>query len=181
MSVKYRIKLKDSPNTTALEASDVDVTDYDWDYNDLDVNATGVFDVINGDKSISVTFTAYVSYEHISLDVVPDGEPTYVPFGSTDVMYDDGSGYVENIDIRDAIEIEWQELYADIDDSEDLYLEQASEILGCTDEELESFLDKTVKKSGFVYNKVVRSLENSLISDNRYIDEVYDRYKEVDY
>lgn len=161
-----------------LKANNVEVTDYDWEYDDLNVNATGVFDVSNGDVTISVTYTVYVDYDHIDFDIEPDGEPTYVPYGSTDVMYDDGSSWVDGLHIKNAIDINWEELYEDLDLNNLLDSSEASKILGCTEEQLEDFLNNVVK-SGYVFNEVVRQLEAKLTRDNRYLDKVWDNYKEM--
>ena len=95
-------------------------------------------------------------------------------------MYDDGSGYLENIHIKKALSIEWQELYEEPGDTDDLYVKEASDILGCTEEELRAFLDASVQ-SGYIFNEVLKKLEDKLMNDGRYTDKIWDRYKEVDY
>ena len=46
-----------------LQINDVELTDWEYNSNDLNVYATGVFYVDNGNDSVLVTFNAYVSYD----------------------------------------------------------------------------------------------------------------------
>lgn len=158
-----------------LQINDVELTDWEYNSNDLNVYATGVFYVDNGNDSVLVTFNAYVSYDDIEFTVEPCGKPTYVSYGEQEVMYDNGDGRITDINLKKATDVDWEELYVNLDD-EALYLTEASNILGCTDEELKSLLNETVNK-GVVFDYVIKWLRKTLLNDD-YIDKAYDKYME---
>ena len=72
------------------------------------------------------------------------GEPTYVPCGSTSVMYDNGIEI--EVDVSRAFDDVDERLYIeDIDDTITIDKSKAIKILGCSEEEFEDALKKAKK------------------------------------
>lgn len=98
----------------------------------------------NGGESY-VLFT--VEYDFCEYEVecnVHHGEPTYVPYGSTSVMYDNGIEI--EVDVSTAFDDVDERLYIeDIDETIAIDKSKAIKILGCSEEEFEDALKKARK------------------------------------
>ena len=83
-----------------VEIDDLDVEDFDRDRICADVSARAYREGKPNDF-IEIDGEACADVEDV--EVEPDGEPTYVDYGSQRVLYDSGEGgYVDSVEIGDA-------------------------------------------------------------------------------
>ena len=91
-----------------------------------------------GEKGIGVTVNLDMIWSHddFEFEWEADGEPTYVPYGSTSVLYDSGEGGLESVEVSAEVD-DYQFLdFEDPDIDSPLTKEQVLEILGCSEEDL---------------------------------------------
>ena len=99
-----------------------------------------------GEEGIGVTANLDMIWSHddFEFEWEADGEPTYVDYGSTSVLYDSGEGGLESVKVSAEVD-DYQ--FLDLEDPDiDLTLnkEQVLEILGCSEEDLDDLM-KEVK------------------------------------
>lgn len=85
-----------------------------------------------------VNFEAKCSW---SVDVVwePDGDPTYVPYGDRQVLFDDGKGGVDSVSVRDGSldEVRWSN-----EDGDELSDDQVKSLLGIGADGFNALMDE---------------------------------------
>lgn len=80
-------------------------------------------------KSVYCTFETVCNKSDIEFEYEPDGPATYVPYGETNVLYDNGRGSLIKVDATDAVEAEFVGLTTD--DDKKISKELACKTLGC--------------------------------------------------
>lgn len=127
-----------------VEIDEFDVDDFCGDA--LEATAFGHLDA--GFLNSYINFEAKCSW---SIDVVwePDGEPTYVPYGDRQVMYDDGRGGVDSVSASDGSldDVRWSD-----EDGEELSDDQVKSLLGIDGSGLNSLLDEILSDAGLSAN-----------------------------
>ena len=91
-----------------------------------------------GEENIGVTVNLDIIWnrDNFEFEWEADGEPTYVPYGSTSVMYDSGKGGLASVEVQAEVD-DYQ--FLDLEDPDidsPLTKEQVLEILGCSEEDL---------------------------------------------
>lgn len=91
-----------------------------------------------GEEGVGVTVNLNMVWSHndFEFEWEADGEPTYVPYGNTSVLYDSGEGGLESVEAyADAEDYQFLDL-EDPDIDSPLTKEQVLGILGCSEEDL---------------------------------------------
>lgn len=159
-------------------------TNVDYDFYDRD--ALAVYLEINSSENPEATANVELCYSiedrYIKVDF-EYGEPTYVPYGSTDVLYDDGFE-LNGVDTSEAVNFdgvlicdennERVEYFFDSEEKIAAIHKETAELLNCTVEELDAFLAGLDKE---FYPKVVEYL-NEYYTENS--DRLPDSLFEVD-
>ena len=97
----------------------------------------------NNNVGVSVYFEVVWEEDEFNFKWEADGEPTYVDYGSQSVMYDNGSGGPESVEVyAEIFDSRFIDLEDCIDDKEDLTEEQVLQILGLSKEELDSLMEE---------------------------------------
>lgn len=99
-----------------------------------------------GEKGVGVTVKLDMTWNHddFEFEWESDGDPTYVPYGSTSVLYDSGEGGLASVKVSADVD-DYQLLnFEDSDPDHPITKEQALEILGCSEEDLDDLM-KEVK------------------------------------
>lgn len=115
----------------------IDVDDYDID----EFSSEWINGWISGtvDKKDSEYILGYKAdcYGSVEVDWEADGSPTYVPYGNQSVLYDDGRGGIDSVEVDDCEvgDIEWTG-----EDDVDLSEDEAKALLKVTDEEYKQLL-----------------------------------------
>lgn len=139
-------------------------------WNGLDEYLDVVIEVssVESDKKVAVQFAYDIDSSEVRVDTY-QGEPTYVDYGSTSAMYDDGFEVdFDSLEVYEAIKFfSWYLLDENgwhLHDDESIDPEGRKEAvsvisqeLGCTEEELVSFLDKLPEE---FFDKVEAELIN---------------------
>lgn len=141
-------------------------TNIEYDFYDSD--ALSVYLDVRSSDNPDVSVPVEISYEVSVKDITVDfgyGEPTYVPYGSTSVMYDDGFE-IYGVDASEAVSL-YDVFICDadrdrLDDSANpeenaIVHNNTADLLHCTLEELNAFLAGLDKE---FYSKVVDYLNN---------------------
>lgn len=95
-----------------------------------------------GEEGVGVTVNLDMVWSHddFEFEWEADGEPTYVDYGSTSVMYDSGEGGLESVEVHADVE-DYQ--FLDFDDPDidaPITKEQVLQILGCSEEDLNDLM-----------------------------------------
>ncbi len=93
-----------------------------------------------GEKDVGVTVNLDMIWGHddFEFEWEPDGEATYVPYGETSVLYDSGEGGLASVEVSADVD-DYQ--FLDFEDPDrQLTKEQALEILGCSEEDLDDLM-----------------------------------------
>lgn len=100
-----------------------------------------IIDIVKpGEEGVGVTVNLDMSWDHddFEFEWEPDGEPTYVPYGDTDVLYDSGEGGLASVEVSADVD-DYQ--FGDYEDPDKpITKEQALEILGCSKEDLDDLM-----------------------------------------
>lgn len=117
-----------------VEVDDYDVRDHTNEY--IEAEAHGYIDA----KSLSefIIFTADYS-ANVEVEWEPDGDPTYVPYGDRQVLFDDGKGGIDSVSVSNGCIDDWQ---WKTEDGEELSDERVKELLGLNDEGFKALLDR---------------------------------------
>lgn len=135
-------------NNLRYELSDSDI----YGGNDDGYVYVDIYKQDNNEVGVSVFFE--VSWDSDSFEFYwePNGEPTYVPYGDTSVMYDSGEGGLESVDVY----ADWDDYYfielGESSDGTKLTKEQVLQILGCSEEELD-LLMKEIKDKVIIHTE----------------------------
>lgn len=95
-----------------------------------------------GEEDVGVAVNFDMTWDHDDFDFEweSDGEPTYVPYGETSVLYDSGEGGLESVEVDADVE-DCQFLdYEAPDPDRPITKERALEILGCSEEDLDDLM-----------------------------------------
>lgn len=123
-----------------VEIDEFDVDDFRDDA--LEATVFGHLDAgfLNG----YINFEAKCSW---SVDVAwePDGEPTYVPYGDRQVLFDDGLGGVDSVSVSDGSldDVSWSD-----EDGEELSDDQVRSLLGIDGGGFNGLLDEILSDAG---------------------------------
>jgi hypothetical protein len=112
----------------------------DYDFSDLE---SGWAEVSIGrdsdDEYLLFHFEVSCALDQVEVIWEPDGEPTYVDYGSQSVLYDDGKGGIESIVARDAVDVE---LISIVNNEDKQYTkEEALQFLKCTRNDLDDAIN----------------------------------------
>lgn len=99
------------------------------------------------DEERAITIAFEVDWDEDAVDITwePDGEPTYVPYGSTWALYDSGEGGLESVDASGASFVADHYLLSYNNLDNDLFEEEVLEILQCSEADLKSIIDEAAK------------------------------------
>ena len=132
-----------SKNNFKYDIVDADV----WGGDDAGWVYVDIYKQDNPDVGITVFFEVSWESDSFEFEWEPDGEPTYVPYGNTSVMYDDGRGGLESVEVyADCDDYHFIELETNMDEGTDLTREQVLQILGCSEEELRRLIKEIEEK-----------------------------------
>lgn len=158
-------------------------TNVDYDFYDRD--ALSVYLEINSSENPDAAAFVELCYSVSDRDIKVDfeyGEPTYVPYGDTNVLYDDGFEF-NGVDTSEAVSL-YDVFICDadnnrLDDSSNqeenaIVHNNAADLLHCTVEELDAFLAGLDNE---FYPKVVEYLNNYYTENS---DRLPDSLFEVD-
>lgn len=138
MGQKERFMGQDDRIFVEIDEFDVD----DFCSNSLEATAFGHLDA--GFLKGYVNFEAKCSW---SVDVAwePDGEPTYVPYGDGQALFDDGRGGVDSVSVRDGSldEVRWSD-----EDGKELSDDQVKSLLEVDDDGFNGLLDEILSDTG---------------------------------
>ena len=159
-------------------------TNVEYDFYDSD--ALGIYLEINSSENPDATAFIELCYSIATRDINVDfgyGDPTYVPYGDTNVLYDDGFE-INGVDTSEAVTFDGVLIWdgdkgraEELDDPEEKRAaihKETAELLKCTVEELEAFFAGLDKE---FYPKVVEYL-NEYYTENS--DRLPDSLFEVD-
>lgn len=139
-------------NNLEYDLSDSDI----YGSNDNGYVYVDIYKQDNNEVGVSVFFEVSWDSSNFEFYWEPDGEPTYVPYGDTSVMYDSGEGGLESVDVY----ADWDNYYfielGESSDGTKLTKEQVLQILGCSEEELDLLMKE-------IADKVISHAEESLI------------------
>ena len=98
----------------------------------------------DGDIEQAVTIAFEVEWNEDVIDFTwePDGEPTYVPYGSTSVIYDSGEGGLESVDASGASFVDDHGFVSYDNPDITLREEEVLELLQCSEADLNSLVDE---------------------------------------
>lgn len=137
----------------------VDINEYDLDLRDDKITAYMNM-WISDDQEVWLRFEYNDVLENAEFDWEADGQPTYVPQGEQSVLYDDGKGGVESVDVG---ELEPDEEFYETLDETVLSREEVLNILKIDEEQLTK-LEKAARKIASKYLKPI--IEEELKDDS---------------
>lgn len=136
-----------------LDLADSDV----YGGNDNGFVYVNIYKQDNRDVGITAFFELSWDRDNFEFEWEADGEPTYVPYGNTSVMYDDGRGGLDYVvAYAECDDYYFIELDVSAEDGTKLTKEQVSQILGCSEEELDRLMVE-------IEEKVISYAEDQLV------------------
>lgn len=133
------------------------------------------------DTYVSVLFDVVWDNDNIEFEWEPDGEPTYVDYGSQSVLYDSGEGGLESVNASGVVDCE-DFKFVDADDEEvELSREAVVKMLGCSEAELDAVIVELTK---LVCYNVEVDLEEYFMEnqpDKPEYEPDYDDWRDVDW
>ena len=113
-----------------------------YSYSDCELTPSDEYGLVlievgNSKEDEDYVYIAYeVTWDKHNINFVwePDGEATYVDYGSQSVLYDDGSGSPDYVEVTDVVEV--SDYSFEDADTNKLSWDQVLDILGCSKEDL---------------------------------------------